>query len=270
MQGLDDVVALQASQRYYDSERSEQFTGGVEQQFRNGAVLRVEGYYKYGRDLRPVYRNWKSGIDTFPETNEDRILVFPNQTRARGVELYFDHKLGARLAARASYAYSVADEKVDRIQSVNTDWELHFDRRHPIPMDQRHAANVDFTYRLRQRWSMNGSLAFHTGWPATHEALVPVIDEDGEPDVALRPVKVYGERLPSYYRFDVRATRRWSTMHGDLRFFVELVNLTNHSNVFGYDYFRAFDPAGNMTLQREDETWFTILPSLGVAWSGTF
>jgi hypothetical protein len=55
-----------------------------------------------------------------------------------------------------------------------------------------------------------------------------------------------------------------------LRCFIELVNLTNHSNVFGYDCFRTFDSAGNIVLARDDETWFTILPSIGVSWSGTF
>ncbi len=270
MQGIDDVAALNNDNRYFDSERSQQWTAGLEQDFHNGALLRAEVYYKSGRDLRPVYRNWKSGIDTFPETNEDRILVTPSRTTSKGLELYFDHRLGKRLSMRANYALSLAEEEVDRIESVNTDWAVTFDRKHEIPQDQRHAANVDFTYHWRQKWSLNGSLALHSGWPATLEALVPVLDEDGEPDVAVRPLKIYGARLPAYYRFDVRATRRWTTRRGDLRFFVEMVNLTNHANVFGYDYFRRFDPAGNMTLDRDEETWFTILPSMGVAWSKTF
>ena len=99
---------------------------------------------------------------------------------------------------------------------------------------------------------------------------MPVVDEDGEPDTAVRPLKLYGNRLPSYIRFDVRATRRWTTSHGDFRFFTELVNLTNHANVFGYDYFRTPDAAGNIVLAREEETWFSILPSVGAVWSGSF
>ena len=67
----------------------------------------------------------------------------------------------------------------------------------------------------------------------------------------------------------MRATRRWTTSRGDLRFFAELVNLTNHGNVFGYDYFRS-GTATNIILNRDEETWFTILPSLGIAWSSSF
>ena len=40
--------------------------------------------------------------------------------------------------------------------------------------------------------------------------------------------------------------------------------------VFGYDYFRTPDAAGNIVLAREEETWFSILPSVGAVWSGSF
>ncbi len=262
IQGIDEVAVLNDAGRFFASELSEQWTAGLEQAFADGSLLRLEGYLKDGSRLRPVYRNWKNAPDTFPETNEDRILVFPRESRARGVELYFARDLGRRLALRASYALSKAEEQVDRIENVNSPDPLVYDVEHPGPQDQRHAAHLDFTYRLSS-WSVNGSLAFHSGWPGTLEQLVPVTNQDGNPDSAIRPVKIYGSRLPSYLRFDVRATRKWAKW----RFFVELVNLTNHNNVFGYDYYRTRDGAGNIGLARDNERWFTILPSVGVAWS---
>ena len=84
---------------------------------------------------------------------------------------------------------------------------------------------------------------------------------------AVRPEKLYGTRLPSYVRLDLRATRRWSTSWGDMRFFVEVVNATNHSNIYAYDYFKSADPSGNPILARDNLRWFTILPSIGVSWS---
>ena len=94
------------------------------------------------------------------------------------------------------------------------------------------------------------------------------VELDGRVDFAIRPEKLYGTRFPSYQRLDARATRRVKTSWGDLRFFVELVNMTNHSNVWGYDYFRQPSSAGGVRLQRDLETWFTILPSIGISWSG--
>ena len=133
------------------------------------------------------------------------------------------------------------------------------------PQDQRHAAHLDLTYRLSS-WSINGSLAYHSGWPGTLERLETVIDSDGVPESALRPVKLYGARLPSYFRFDARATRKWKNW----QVFMELVNLTNHKNVFGYDYFRIRESGGRIGFTRNDEKWFTILPSIGVSWSNSF
>lgn len=57
--------------------------------------------------------------------------------------------------------------------------------------------------------------------------------------------------MVTHLRFDVRATRTWKRW----RCFVELVNLTNHSNVGGYDHYRTRDGAGNIGLARGDEKW---------------
>jgi CarboxypepD_reg-like domain/TonB dependent receptor-like, beta-barrel/TonB-dependent Receptor Plug Domain len=268
MQGIEEVAALDGA-RYYRSELSEQSTVGFQQTFGPGTLLRLEGYYKMGSHLRPVYRNWKGAIDAFPEVNEDHILVYPKRSTAKGVELYFDHQFGERIAIRASYALSSSREQVIRIDNLNSPDTLVFRPTHPGPQDQRHAANLDFTYRLRA-WSLNGALAYHSGWPTTLEHLVPVTNANGDPDVAVRPLELYAARLPDYLRFDMRTTRRWALAGGDLRLYVEVINLTNHSNVFGYDYFARDDASGNVVLDRGDETWFTILPAIGAVWNWRF
>jgi hypothetical protein len=99
---------------------------------------------------------------------------------------------------------------------------------------------------------------------------VNVLDDNGVPQQAIRPETIYGARLPDYFRLDVRLTKRWTSRRGDFRFYAELVNVTNHENVFGYDYFRTRTANDNVVLQSDPETWFTILPSLGIAWSRHF
>ena len=264
-QGLDDVAALNDKGRYFPAELSSQWTMGLEQTLAEGTLLRVEGYLKDGSHLRPVYRNWKNAPDTFPETNEDRILVYPRSSSGSGVELYFARALGRRLNLNASYALSTSEEQVDRIVNVNAPYPVPYDLTHPTPQDQRHAAHLDLTYRVSS-WSINTSLAYHSGWPGTHEELVSTRDADGDPISALRPIKIYGVRLPTYLRTDVRATKRWAHWNA----FVELVNLTNHSNVFGYDYYRIREPGGRIGFTRNDEQWFTILPSIGLSWNTRF
>jgi hypothetical protein len=269
VQGIDEVAVLNGPARYYRSELSEQWTAGWDRAGSKGTLLRIEGYFKRGSRLRPVYRNWKGAIDAFPEPNEDRILVFPRRSTSKGVEAYFDRPIGRGVTARASYSYAITDEDVVRIVNANSSEPLTYDLSHPNPHDQRHAANVDFTYRIGG-YALNGSFAYHSGWPTTLEHLVPVTNENGQPDFAVRPMKLYGARLPDYLRFDVRATRKWETRWGEFGSSLEVINVTNHANVFGYDYFRQRDGGGQIVLSRGDETWFSTLPSLGLTWSRDF
>ncbi len=269
MQGIDDVATLNGASRYDRSERSEQWTTGWEWAGKNGTLVRAEGYLKRGSRLRPAYRNWKGAIDAFPESNEDRILVFPRHNTSKGVEVYFDRPLSQSVVARGSYSYAIANEVVARIENANGSELLTYDLTHPGPHDQRHAANIDCTWRIRG-YTLNGSFAYHSGWPATLEQLVTVTNEDGDQALAARPTKLYGARLPDYMRFDVRASRKWMSRLGEFGVALEVINLTNQTNVFGYDYFKRRNDAGQFVLDRGDETWFTIMPSLGVTWSRSF
>ena len=79
---------------------------------------------------------------------------------------------------------------------------------------------------------------------------------DGETDVASRPEQLYSSRLPAYHRLDVRFTRRYRTARGDVRVFLELINLANRENVFAYDYEKKVADDGTRYLARDTESWF--------------
>ena len=269
-QGIADENAFDKLNRYFPSELSEQWTLGLEHRYADGGVLRAEAYHKAGSLLRPILRNWKGGLNVFPESAEDRILVYPQTSTSKGLELYYDRDLGRRFGLRAGYALAAVEERVSRIDHVNDPLKPPFDSTHPWPQDQRHALNVDLSYRLGRNWTVTNALTFHTGWPYTDELGVPVRKRNGTMDLAVRPDTLYGKRLPSYQRLDVRVTRRKVTANGEFRFFFEVINLTNHENVLGYDIFRVHDAAGALRVQRDTETWFTILLSLGVAWQRRF
>ena len=266
MQNIDDLAIMNGDTTFFHSERTDQWTASWDRQWDKGSMLRVEGYYKHGTDLRPVFRNWKGAVDAFPEPNEDRIKVTPSENTSKGVEVYYDRPLGSKLVMRASYSFAVSNEDVVKIENVNSSDPLTYDLHHATPQDQRHAANVDFTYRLGS-YQWNGSFSYHSGWPATHEEFYPVLNDFGQPDFAIRPQKLYGARLPDYMRFDLRGSRKWSSRYGDFSGWIEVINLTNHENVFGYDYFKNKTDSGQYFLDRGDELWFTIMPSLGVSWT---
>lgn len=269
-QGIADENAFDRLNRYFPSELSKQWTMGFEHRYADGGSLRAEAYHKIGSRLRPILRNWKGGINVFPESAEDRILVYPAATTSKGIELYHDRSLGRRMNVRAGYALAFVEERVSRIDHVNDPLKPPFDSTHPWPQDQRHALNLDMSYRPSSNWSITSALTYHTGWPYTDEIGVPVRRRNGTMDLAVRPDTLYGKRLPVYQRMDLRVTRRKRTPNGEFRFFFEVINLTNHENVLGYDIFRVKDPSGAFRLVRDPEAWFTILPSLGVSWSKRF
>lgn len=269
-QGIADENAFDRLNRYFPSELSKQWTLSVERRLNDEGLFRVEAYRKLGSYLRPVLRNWKSGLNVFPESAEDRILVFPSANSSTGLELYFDGRVGSRARVRAGYALSFVDETVRRIEQVNDPLQPPFAFSHPGPQDQRHSLNADLSYRLWKNWAVTTALTLHSGWPFTDQIGVPVRRRNGTTDLAVRPDSLYGARLPFYQRVDVRLTHRRQTANGEVRFFAEVINATNHANVLGYDVFRVQDPGGTLRLERVTETFFSILPSLGIAWSRRF
>lgn len=269
-QPINDENAFDRLNRYFPSELSRQWTLGFEHVYSDGGTFRAEAYHKTGSRLRPILRNWKSGLNVFPESAEDRIIVYPESTWSKGLEIYHDRSIGTRLKLRLGYALAYVDERVTRIDQVNDPLKPKWDSVHPSPQDQRHALNVDLIYRPRSNWSITTAYTFHTGWPYTYELGVPVQRRNGTMGIAVRPDTLYGRRLPSYQRVDMRITRRRQTPNSEWRFFFEVINLTNHENVLGYDVFVTRDPAGALALQRDTETWFSILPSLGFNWTRRF
>lgn len=198
------------------------------------------------------------------------MLVYPRATSSKGLELYLDRDLGRRVNLRAGYSFAAVTEQVSRIDNINDPLKLVFDSTHAGPQDQRHSLNFDVSYRPFANWTINTAVTLHSGWPFTPEIGVPVRRRNGTTDLSIRPDSLYSARLPMYQRMDLRLTRRRQTATGEFRFFFELINLTNHENVLGYDVFKVTDPAGAFRLQRDPETWFSILPSLGVSWSRRF
>lgn len=269
-QGIADENAFDRLNRYFPSELSRQWTAGLEHRLAGGGSIRAEAYHKVGSHLRPILRNWKPGLNVFPESSEDRILAYPEATTSRGIELYHERDLGRRFGIRAGYALAKVNERLSRVDNVNDRLRLVFDSTHAWPQDQRHALNADVTWRPTASWTITTAGTWHTGWPYTDELGVPVRRRNGTMDLSVRPDTLWGKRLPSYQRLDVRATRRRVTKNGEFRFFVEAINLTNHENVLGYDVYRVTGPGGQLVLQKDPETWFSIVPSLGVSWTRRF
>ena len=177
--------------------------------FVSGWLVRADTYLKRSRNLvtaDPFRRYDNRGLGT-----------------AKGVELLVRGHFGARLIGWLALSYS---NSVRRDPDTGRTFDFEYDQ--PV------IGSVVAKLLLHERLSLSGRAWFHSGPP--HTRIV-----GGEPDPAnpggYLPVygEINGERLPSYFRFDLRLdwTAAWSR---DLRLYAEVLNATNHRNVSSYEY----------------------------------
>jgi len=66
----------------------------------------------------------------------------------------------------------------------------------------------------------------------------------------------HGARYPAFHSLDVKINRYFNTSRGQVALFLEIINFYNRENVRNYE----------VAATRRVETWFPLLPSLGVSW----
>ncbi|MFN7963686.1 MAG: TonB-dependent receptor [Thermoanaerobaculia bacterium] len=238
----------------FRAERSEHWVLGYERQLERAGsplkALRLEAYRRGIDDPRPRGENVFQVGNPFSEAEPDRVLVAPEESRAQGLELTLEGKLGRRADWWLNYAYSRA-------------WDRLGGRRVRRQSDQPHALNLFLHSRLESGWDLSLAWRYHTGLPTTAVALEQGLDEDGEP--TYQPVlgRLYARRLPAYHRLDLRASRSWQLRSGRLSFFLDLQNLYHRLNVAGAD---VEVDAEEGLLRVKSERWPGFFPSVGIRW----
>lgn len=196
--------------------------------FANGWLVRAETYLKESRNL----------VTADPERRYDN----NGRGTARGAEILLQGHFGPRLVGWLALSYSKSTRH-------DPDTGRKFDFEYDQPLIASFVAKLS----LHERVSVGGKAWFHSGPPHT-----PILG--GEPDEAnpggYVPVhgEINGERLPSYFRVDMRID--WSVERfRDLDVYAEVINATNHRNVSGYEY--AYDYSSRKAVTQIP--WFVSL-----------
>ncbi len=267
-QRLYELQIEDAEADFFPSERSEHrilgfehLFGGTQGPARRPPALRVELYEHRISDPRPRFENLYEPISLAPEVEPDRVKIAPESSVARGLEIFLTGG-SRRFDWFASYARSRIE---DRIEGTHV----------PRSIDQPDALKLGVAYRATsprrgangpQKWHLNLTLEIHTGWPTTRLDALQVAGEDDEADVLPVLGPLYGERLPTYRRLDLRASRRFGLRRGELELFFDIQNLTDADNVRGFDV--DFETEGDQA--QVDETpklWAGLAPSFGIRWA---
>ena len=114
-----------------------------------------------------------------------------------------------------------------------------------------------------------GELAVASQPGSGHEATDGwlVTGGDGEPEIETSYGPRNAIRYPPYARFDLRVSKLFSTDRGELTLYLEVINLTNRSNVCcTEDFHFEIEGDGSVTVIPEYRSWAPIIPTVGVGW----
>ena len=177
-----------------------------------------------------LYNTWV----LIPELQGDRFEIETSKARMRGAELSLSYKVSETLswyinATRASAEETTLSREVAR------------------PWDQELAVKAGLSWQSA-RWRLGLKGSYHSGLPTTE-----FVTTDDQLTGSL-----YGSRLPSFFTIDAHVSRMIAVPRGSLEVYLDVTNLTDRSNVGGYEYSSA--------TERDAQEMLPLLPVLGVSW----
>jgi hypothetical protein len=149
------------------------------------------------------------------------VLENTGEGRNCGAEILL-RRAGPRWFGWISYTASRSERREPR-----WDWT-------PYVLDQPHVLSALAATRLG-RWRLGARVRYATGTPITPVVGSTYIRNEGvyEPIFQLPP---FGERLPDAFQIDLRVDRIWRRAWGTVALYLDVQNLTNHTNIEGIMY----------------------------------
>jgi hypothetical protein len=173
-------------------------------------------------------------------------LVSAGTGLARGIELNVE-----RRASTTSPFYGQLNVAVSRARHAGADGV-----RRPGSFDYPVVVNALGGYRLSTKWDLSLRAAYLSGRPITpYDAVLSSAQRRGIYELAL----INANRMPDYFRVDVRVDRTFRINDRPVTVFVGVQNLANRKNVAGY----SWDRRANTQSTQEQLGFF---PILGLDW----
>ncbi|WP_434384498.1 TonB family protein [Melittangium boletus] len=178
---------------------------------------------------------------------------FRSRGLSYGLELLIRKPLGGNWFGWLSYSLQ-RSTRLTRFTRYNTNDEPVGEAQAYLPyvFDQTHVANLVLNYKFANNITLGGVLHFNTGRPEsghlTSRTLVEGTDRDGLPRwrrVDLDQV----DRLPAFFRFDVRLAKAWAYETFSLELYLDMLNVTINRETVSFDYAYGYTPSGVPTGQ---------------------
>jgi outer membrane receptor for ferrienterochelin and colicin len=209
--------------------------------------LNLEGYYKKYNQIAE-YRTFRGGDETLNnQTAAQNFLA--GKGEAYGMDAYLRNNIWG-FEGWIGYSLSWTDKQVNGY-NFNEQYYPTYDRRHTITAIQ--------DYKLSKKWRINMAFKYGSGQPYTEAtARYTVMDPAGRTYYESLNGKKNFYRLPAYHRLDIGAFYSTHVFKCPTEFFIQIVNVYNHENVWYRQYKLDKNPA-----QVKDYTQIPFLPTFG-------
>ena len=287
---LSDVYTKQLN-----AESAIHYIAGIERWLSSEWNIRLEGYYK---DFSNLYiQNIIAGSTYLTEEIPGKNQRYPSgwtlpaviqadsatqvpingaSGEAYGFELFIAKKnilKNNRLSGWISYALAYANR-----EEAGITYPFRFDQRNTINVVMNYLVNSWFEFGLRFQYGSGFAISQPVG--IKPRIILEDTNLDGIPEtpvIATRAGTENGDgeeevifdidyadrklnsRLPEYIRLDLRFNFFADFWELPWVFYLDIINVFNRSNVIGYNYYTT----DNLTLGRETNTMFPIIPTLG-------
>ncbi len=251
--GLHELDVVNG-ERSWALQRAMQTTAGLEWHPGAGIRTQVEAYRRIVNEPWSRQLNIELGFEVVPEVDDDDLLLVPVRSRADGVDVEVAGPLTGRANWRVSYTLSRAEDFVEGI------WV-------PRTYDQRHAASIDATWRLGERWSLAGAWQWHSGWPVAEPNFTNYTLQGGRVIPSYDYRDLGNSRMSSYNRLDLRIRRDLALAGGTLGVSLDVVNVLNRRNVRGVSYDGILQRDGTVIINRNPLVMAPLVPVVGLSWT---
>lgn len=246
--------------------RSDHYILGLEYLSDSDILFRMETYHKTFDNLLTLKPTDLIAIDDEGQLRIDPFNEFwDTDAYARGTEILIK-KLSGNVRGWAGYTYSETKRKYE-----GQDW--YFPK-----YDRTHTLNIVADWALNEALHFSTAVTYSSGNPYT--AVIGRTENWRDGSWSLDNYWwstqnfLYGEkhatRYPGYFRWDVSLKKRKPFLNGHREWYFQILNVTNHLNVFSYLY-RNHGEYNSQTWEYENKgvqrfgiPMFPFFPTFGV------
>jgi len=247
-QGIHELQVEDGVDEFFNAQRTDSATIGIQHRYQSGLSLRAEAYWKSGDRIRPRFENILNQVLVLPEYKPDRTRIAPSSFRSNGIELSLRREYEKGLTWWAAYVLSSADDEVDG-SYVPRSW------------DQKHALRLGIS-TTGERWDVGVVATAHSGWPKSK-----IQFDDTDPFAPV--IRITDRNLSNYQYFatlDFRIRYKQPIRMGKLTYFFEISNALNRKNECCIDFDVDTDIPNQPIFELESKYWLPLTPALGVLW----